>query len=175
MRIDKYIFNIPNILSLSRIFVLPFVLNLIVDGKQQLLLLLLLLFIFLTDFFDGFLARKMKLVSDFGKTLDPFADMIVIIGIAIMINTYRNFPQWAMYLIIVRQILIVLGSVILYQRKRIVATSNLLGKFMIFFWACAMMLYIFLDATKSHLPFIVLLIGVFFIFSSLFSYVKRLK
>ena len=135
MRIDKYIFNLPNILSLSRIFVLPFVLNLIKDGTKPMLLLLLLLFICLTDFFDGYLSRKLKVVSDFGRTLDPFSDMIVLIAIAIMICTYRNFPQWAMYLIIARQILVMLGGIFIYQKKHEVAMSNLLGKFMALFWA----------------------------------------
>lgn len=175
MKFDRYIFNIPNALSLSRIFALPFVLNLIRDDSQKLPLFLLLLYIFLSDFFDGYLARKLKIVSDFGRTIDPFADMIVMIGIVIMINTYKNFPQWAMYLIITRQILVGLGSIVIYQKRKVVAMSNLLGKLMIFFWALAITSYIFIDATKSHIPFTILIIAVFFLIASLISYIGRIR
>ncbi|GMO27236.1 MAG: CDP-diacylglycerol--glycerol-3-phosphate 3-phosphatidyltransferase [Termitinemataceae bacterium] len=75
--------RIADKLSLSRVFFAPvFVCLYLLFTKQNsflgfVVLIVLLIFAELTDFFDGFVARKLKQVSDLGKLLDPFSDAIL--------------------------------------------------------------------------------------------------
>lgn len=69
--------HIPNLLSLSRIF-----LSLFLFSEEQMVRLLAIFLAGLTDFLDGFLARKLNLTSKWGTTLDPIGDKIfVMIGL----------------------------------------------------------------------------------------------
>ena len=82
--------NIPNILTLLRVLAIPLLVATILSTSKNLNILAFIFFVTasLTDYFDGFLARKMSRESDFGKMLDPIADKLLIICtlIALMIN-----------------------------------------------------------------------------------------
>ena len=73
--------NIPNILTLIRIFSIPILVLTILSPSHNLNILAFFLFLAIsfTDYLDGAIARKMNLVSDFGKMLDPIADKLLII------------------------------------------------------------------------------------------------
>lgn len=74
--------NLPNILTLGRIALLPVIIGLLfVD--QMIIALGLYIIASLTDFFDGYLARKLNVVSDFGTFLDPIADKIFVAALLI--------------------------------------------------------------------------------------------
>ena len=68
--------NIPNILTLFRIFLVPLFFLVLVSDNQNAYLLSLIIFSIasITDFFDGKLARKYNAVSKFGLFMDPLAD-----------------------------------------------------------------------------------------------------
>lgn len=73
--------NIPNKISLSRIFVIPFVVffylaDFIPNGIGKIVALILFAITGLTDFLDGYIARKYNLVTDLGKFLDSIADKL---------------------------------------------------------------------------------------------------
>ena len=71
---------IPNFLTILRILAIPILILIILSPIKQLNFFAFILFflISLTDYFDGFIARKMNLESDFGKMLDPIADKLLI-------------------------------------------------------------------------------------------------
>lgn len=79
--------NLVNIMTISRIFVSFFIFFLI-TLKSYLFALILFVIASLTDYLDGYLARKYKVESDFGRILDPIADKILIsvLFIALSIN-----------------------------------------------------------------------------------------
>jgi len=60
----------------------------------------------LTDFFDGYIARKKNLESNLGKVLDPIADKALIITISILLIVYSNIAKLPLYLIIFREIIV---------------------------------------------------------------------
>ncbi|MFL5752984.1 MAG: CDP-alcohol phosphatidyltransferase family protein [Bacteroidia bacterium] len=70
----KFIWNIPNVLSLYRIASVPFVLYLIYSGKQQAFVILLSINL-ITDILDGFIARRFNMQTDLGAMLDSWADV----------------------------------------------------------------------------------------------------
>ncbi len=87
---------LPNALTLGRIALLPFLIWSILAvanntnsiANRPVLLLVLFVFLCLTDFFDGYFARKFNIVSDFGRMIDPIADKLMVAGslIALMIG-----------------------------------------------------------------------------------------
>ena len=84
------ILTIPNILSLSRIFLLPFLYFLLfMDYKIALLISYIL--IGSTDYFDGKIARRLNQATDLGKTLDSVADLVFYLSSAFFI--YYLFPE----------------------------------------------------------------------------------
>ena len=81
-----------NILTLSRIFLAALIFVLLMSPDGYLLAFLLFLFAGITDYFDGYLARKYNAVSQLGEILDPIADKILILfilfGLAINLSSY---------------------------------------------------------------------------------------
>lgn len=74
--------NLPNILTLGRILLLPVIIGLLFVDQITIALGLYVIASF-TDFFDGYLARKLNVVSDFGTFLDPIADKIFVAALLI--------------------------------------------------------------------------------------------
>ena len=81
-----------NILTLSRIFLAAIIFVLLMSPEGYLLALLLFFLAGVTDYFDGYLARKYNAVSQLGEILDPIADKILILfvlfGLAINLSSY---------------------------------------------------------------------------------------
>ena len=57
----------------------------------------------LTDFVDGYVARKYNQVSDFGKFLDPLADKLLVIASMAMFCEWGSFPAWALMIVLTRE------------------------------------------------------------------------
>lgn len=57
----------------------------------------------LTDYIDGFIARKYNQVSDFGKFLDPLADKLLTIAAMVMFCQWGKFPAWALMIVLTRE------------------------------------------------------------------------
>ena len=88
----------------------------------------------LTDFLDGYLARKLNLVTDLGKFLDPIADKMLVNAMLIFlaigfpsINNHQLIPFFCVILMIIRD-LIVDGYRLLAAKKNIVISANIFGK-----------------------------------------------
>jgi cardiolipin synthase (CMP-forming) len=125
------IFQIPNLVSLSRIFLTPFVAYFLWKGDMQSthICALLLIIAGVTDALDGYLARKLNQISDLGKTLDPLADKIMAGILVILLIMFRDFPIWLAAVIIGRDLLIMIAGLILLQGRKVVVPSNLTGKY----------------------------------------------
>ena len=103
--------NLPNVLTISRIVLLAPLLIMIYLPIDQLNLISVILFILiaLTDFFDGFFARRQNIMSEFGKMLDPIADKLLVVGVLIVLmikGTIEDLTILPALLIIFREIFI---------------------------------------------------------------------
>ena len=103
--------NLPNVLTISRIVLLAPLLIMIYLPNDQLNLISVVLFILiaLTDFFDGFFARRQNITSEFGKMLDPIADKLLVVGVLIVLmikGTIEDLSILPALLIIFREIFI---------------------------------------------------------------------
>ena len=83
--------NLPNILTIFRIILIPIILPLILLDTQNTNLFAFIAFIVasLSDYFDGYLARKYNLTSNFGTMLDPIADKLLVILVGFIL-CYRG-------------------------------------------------------------------------------------
>lgn len=125
--------TISNVLSLLRVMLLvPIFQGLSQNTPVGTAWALFYMFIaVLTDFLDGFLARRLDQISDLGKVLDPLADKICIFGVALILTVpirENPLPTWFLLVIMVREIGILGGGYFIYRRQGIVLTSNIWGK-----------------------------------------------
>jgi len=117
--------NLPNFLTLSRIFLSPvyMVLFLIENPISRLAATIVFIIAALTDLFDGYLARRMGTMTSFGKFMDPLADKILVSTAFISFANLGYAKAWMVTTIIVREFFIIgLRSVAAY--KGMVITSS---------------------------------------------------
>lgn len=103
--------NLPNILTLSRIFIIPVVLALFYWDSPTTRWVMLGLFIAagVTDFFDGYLARRSNQVSALGRFLDPIADKLLIAALLLMLVGFERMTTWSYLpavIILMRELLV---------------------------------------------------------------------
>ena len=104
------VWTFPNLLSLSRILIIPVLVYLLTfpDRRSSLLAAALFLLASMTDYFDGYLARRNKSVSDVGKILDPLADKLMVGSVLIMLAAMDrphepSVPAWLVVIIFARE------------------------------------------------------------------------
>ena len=95
-------------ITLIRVAFIPvFMLLMYLSGGQPGLYMWLSLAVFiiasLTDYVDGYIARKYSQVSDFGKFLDPLADKLLVIAAMAMFCQWGQFPAWALMIVLTRE------------------------------------------------------------------------
>ncbi len=117
---DKNWFTASNILTLSRVFMTPFIIWGI-SNQRWLLSLLLVAISGMTDLFDGYLARALNQETYLGKILDPIADKILLISIFASLAFIHSptflIPKWFIFFILTRELIILLGSFFLMSKK----------------------------------------------------------
>ncbi len=111
--------NVPNILTLTRILLLPFFAATLMYGEYHYALLIFIV-ASITDILDGFIARITKQMTYFGSILDPVADKFFLITSFVMMSTYNLLPKWLTIIVISKDLIVVTGCIILYF-----VTSNL--------------------------------------------------
>lgn len=123
----KFVWNIPNVLSLVRLALLPVFAVLYLNNHLEWSLFALALS-GLTDLFDGMIARKYNQITEIGKLLDPFADKLTQIVVLVCL-TIRN-PKLTVLVIIcfAKELLQAIGGWILFSRKEIIRGSKWFGK-----------------------------------------------
>lgn len=97
-RNQKKIITIPNLLSLFRLCLIPVIVWAYCVRKNDICTALLLLLSAATDIADGIIARKFRMVSDFGKAFDPIADKLT--QIAMLFCLVTRFPHMLIPLIV---------------------------------------------------------------------------
>lgn len=124
------VWTLSNLLSLSRIVLLvPFALAVLSEtpGHRTWAAVIAVAAV-VTDFLDGAVARARHEVSEFGKIIDPVADKIVVGVAVILLVITGDLAWWVAAVIVLRDLLILVGSFLIRRRKQIVVQSNWPGK-----------------------------------------------
>ena len=124
--------NLPNKLTVVRMALVPFFVAALLLSKtnDSLKWVALALFVIasLTDFADGYIARKYNLITNFGKFMDPLADKILTISGMICLIELGRIPSWIVVIIVAREF-IISGFRLVAAENGVVIAANYWGKF----------------------------------------------
>lgn len=114
--------NIPTVITLSRILIIPaFIL---VTTGNPLIGALIFAIASITDFFDGYLARKQKKITKLGILLDPIADKLLIISALVMLVDMAIVPAWIAIIIILREFLVTGLRIVAISRNIVIPAES---------------------------------------------------
>ena len=104
----KEFWNLPNVLTLGRIAVIPLFVKLTyaADPLSSFLSGALFALAAITDIVDGYLARKLNLITVVGKFLDPLADKLIVMAALVMMVRLGRVAAWVTIVLIARELLV---------------------------------------------------------------------
>ena len=155
--------NTPNKRTIARMIIVPFLVIFRLTGwggeANRYISLTLFVVASVTDWFDGYLARKNNLVTNFGKFMDPLADKLLVCSAMICMIDLKRLSAWFVIIIIAREF-IISGFRLIAAENGIVIAANYWGKF----------------KTASQMIMIILLIlhfdGIFVILEQIFIWLS---
>lgn len=100
--------NLPNWITVSRLLVIPVLFYLLGDPNpnSRWLAVTIFLIVALTDWLDGYLARRLNQVTELGKFLDPLVDKLLVLGALLIAIELGEVPAWGVFLILARELTI---------------------------------------------------------------------
>lgn len=124
--------NTPNKLTVARMILVPFLVIFMLTGwgreANRWICLAIFVAASVTDWFDGHLARKYNLITNFGKFMDPLADKLLVCSAMICMIELDRLPAWVVIIIIGREF-IISGLRLIAAENGVVIAANYWGKF----------------------------------------------
>ena len=121
------IFSIPNVLSLLRIIIIPFIVWQLFLGKDAVAIGLIVLSA-LTDLVDGFIARRFNMITSLGKALDPIADKTTLITLVTCLCFRVKSMLALLTFFIVKEIIMGIEGVLVIKKTGTTYSSKWFGK-----------------------------------------------
>jgi len=120
--------NVPNLLTLSRILLVPVFVDLIVYGYPRWALIVFLL-AGLTDALDGMIARLMNQRTTLGQYLDPLADKLLVVASFVALSAVGSIPIWVAIIVVSRDVIISIGTLVVHLlREHVNIAPTWVGK-----------------------------------------------
>lgn len=145
MIIVKDYFTIPNMITMARILMVPFF-GVYVFWGDIVKASILFVIMAISDFFDGFIARKFNKISKLGKFLDPLADKLVIlttIFVAGFLSVGYSVPFYFAAVILLKEVYLLVGILVIYLFRRQFKIETLfIGKVTMFFEYMTVVLFL---------------------------------
>ena len=137
---------VPNILSVFRICLVPvFVIAFIADERDiKYYAILVYAVAGLSDFLDGYIARKFEAQSGLGKFLDPLGDKLMTFTVLVCITTSRHVLIPATAVFFIKEALMGIGGLIIHKKARVeIPSANFIGKAstVVFFLTCIALMF----------------------------------
>lgn len=150
--VSSRVWTIPNVLSFFRLALVPVFLAFVISGEDALALLVLVVSS-ITDFLDGWLARKLNQVSRLGQLLDPAADRLYIFAALVGLAWREVIPWWLVAVILARDVMLAVLGVILANHGYGPLPVHHLGKVATFCLFCALPLLMLGEAFDPLAPY----------------------
>ncbi|MEA5580486.1 CDP-diacylglycerol--glycerol-3-phosphate 3-phosphatidyltransferase [Nodularia harveyana UHCC-0300] len=118
--------NLPNAITFSRLLGIPFLLYGLYNPTPEARWICLTIFLVaaLTDWLDGYLARKLNQITDLGKFLDPLVDKLLVLAPLLVLVELGEIPAWGVFVILARELAIAGWRV----NQTIITGANIWGK-----------------------------------------------
>lgn len=169
--------NLPNKLTLMRVIMIPFFIVFLlvpITPYDNWIALAIFILASVTDFLDGYIARKYNLVTNFGKFMDPLADKLLVCSALICLVELEKIAAWMVILIIAREF-IISGFRTVAADNGVVIAASYWGKFKTTFQIVAVCLLIADIPALTVVTQIVLWIAVILTVVSLADYLLKNK
>ncbi len=168
--------KIPNIITVIRLILIPlFIMSFYSDYENRKTVYLIIFVLSgISDVLDGYIARRFNCESKFGKLMDPFADKLMQISVAVCVASIEKQLMWVPLFLIVKELFMILGAAGLLKQKNIVVQSNWAGKLAtVIYFVSFFALLIFEHSIKPEIT--QLLCGAFALFSvlALVIYIRK--
>ena len=118
--------NTPNKLTILRVLLIP-VICLLLGLHLMLPAAIVFIVAAVTDFLDGYIARKNKLITNFGKFADPVADKLLVLTAMVSLCQMGLLPAWAVCIVVARELAVDGLRLIAVEQGRVVP-AGILGK-----------------------------------------------
>jgi CDP-diacylglycerol--glycerol-3-phosphate 3-phosphatidyltransferase len=173
---ENKIFNASNSLSFLRLLlVIPawFAFNNFENNLARYSVAAIGVIATITDILDGYLARKLNQITEFGKVIDPLADKVLIVFVVLNLFLLGEIPEYYFYMIIARDVLILIGGLIVSKKIGKVLPSDYLGKATVLSISF-LLLVILLNVGSKSLPYLILYyLSIVLIFASFINYIIK--
>lgn len=168
--------NVPNLLTVFRLFLIPiFVLVFFSNSPSNLLLSICIFFLAgFTDVLDGYIARKYKLVTDWGTIADPFADKLMLLTVLTCLVLGHYLPLWVLMIILAKEGFMIIVGILLY-RKGTVIPSNIFGKLSTIFFYLSIFIFTFHEIIGRYLIYLAVLFALVALTNYSFFYMTNHK
>lgn len=119
--------NWPNRITIARVALIPVIVILLQFDTPLCRALALVGFIVasFTDWLDGYLARRFKIVTNFGKFLDPVADKLLVLSTMIALSGQGRFPAWVCIVVLFRELAVDGLRMVAVEQGRVIAAGKL--------------------------------------------------
>ena len=128
-KLFSHVWTIPNVLTMIRLLLVPVfvVVYFRTSAEPKYAALAIFAAASLTDMLDGYLARKLNQITDFGKLFDPLADKLMVLSAMVCQAVTGVFPWAAVIVVACKELVMVLGGLFMLSRD-VVVYSNIAGK-----------------------------------------------
>lgn len=177
----KDLYTVPNILCYFRILLVPvfMVVYLTADGNavQHYLAVGIILLAGLTDFLDGFIARRFNQITELGKLIDPLGDKLMQLAIAVVLVLHYDYLWILLAVFLVKEISMLVADLILFPKGVKLDGAKWYGKLSTFVFYIVMSALLILDtaiidfAQKEIVIYALMGISVFFLLQAFVLYI----
>lgn len=144
--------NIPNILTIIRFILIPFIFISVVS-KHFLIALIIFTISAITDVLDGFIARKFNYITDIGKLIDPLADKLTQMALLLSLAILKILPWWIFAIVFIKECVMIISASFLYKRDDVVVYSKWYGKLTTVLFYFAIVVSLIINQFHISMPF----------------------
>ena len=144
--------NIPNILTIIRFILIPFIFTSVVNN-DYLVALIIFTISAITDVLDGYIARKYNYITDLGKLIDPLADKLTQVSLLLSLSILGILPWWIFAIVFIKECVMVISASLLYKRKDVVVYSKWYGKLATVLFYLAIVVSLIVNQFHVQMPF----------------------
>ena len=176
------IITLANIISLGRALLAVPIIYTLRDPSMGTYTFLLILLATLSDALDGWVARKAREVTHFGKWIDPIADFVCIFSVVAYLTLIGRFPGWFFLFYLIRYVFIAISAIYFLNHDHFILSSNWWGKWGAGITTLAVFVHIWpweafpwMQDVTIYIATVLLLISWLYYIKTFFNFYRELK